>query len=102
MVDVFLVHHTMRIGSNPHAMVDAKNRNGRVPASEVLIVTSAVRNLIREDKIYQIQTVLQSGGTEGMQSMDQDLLRLVQQGKIDRTDAATVAENPDMFEKGIF
>ncbi len=83
-------------------LMQTKNRDGRVPASEVLIATSAIRNLIREDKIYQIQTVLQAGGTEGMQSMDQDLLRLVQQGKIDRSDAAMVADNPDMFEKGIF
>ncbi len=83
-------------------LMQTKDRNGRIPASEILIATSAIRNLIREDKIYQIQTVLQSGGTEGMQSMDQDLLRLVQQGKVSRGDAVLVADNPEMFEKGIF
>ena len=43
-----------------------KDGNGRVPASEILIANSAVKNLIREDKIYQIPSLLQQSSHEGM------------------------------------
>jgi len=79
-----------------------KSGNGRVPASEILMVNSAIRNLIREDKIYQIPSILQSGGHEGMQSLDQDLQRLVSQGLIGKNDAKQVADKPELFEKAIF
>ncbi len=83
-------------------LLPTKDRTGRIPASEILVANSAIRNLIREDKIYQIPTVLQSGGTEGMQTLDADLQRLVMQGKIAREDAAQIADNPDNFRKSIF
>ena len=79
-----------------------KSGEGRVPVSEILMVNSAVRNLIREDKIYQIPSIIQSGGQEGMQSLDQDLQRLVSQGVINKEDAKYVADNPELFEKAIF
>ena len=79
-----------------------KSGKGRVPASEILIANSAVRNLIREDKIYQIPSIIQSGAQEGMQSLDQDLQRLVSQGVIDKEEAKYVADNPELFEKAIF
>lgn len=83
-------------------LLPTKNRDGRVPAAEILVATTAVRNLIREDKIYQIPTVLQSGGTEGMQTLDSDLQRLLMQGTISREDAAQIADNPENFRKGLF
>lgn len=83
-------------------LLPTKDRTGRVPAAEILVATTAVRNLIREDKIYQIPTVLQSGGTEGMQTLDSDLQRLLMQGTIAREDAAQIADNPENFRKGIF
>ena len=83
-------------------LLQNREKNGRVPASEIMIANSAIRNLIREDKIYQIPTLIQSGGQEGMQSLDQDLQRLLQQGRIVREDAIKVAENSEVFEKGIF
>ena len=76
--------------------------NGRVPASEIMVANSAIRNLIREDKIYQIPTLIQSGGQDGMQSLDHDLQRLVQQGKVSREEAAIHANNTEIFEKGVF
>ncbi|MDP8228080.1 MAG: type IV pilus twitching motility protein PilT [Candidatus Electryoneaceae bacterium] len=71
---------------------------GRVAACEVMVANTAVRNLIREDKIYQIPSVIQSGGKAGMQSLDQDLQRLLHKGAIDRETAAIVAENKKLFE----
>ena len=83
-------------------LLSNSKKNGRVPASEIMIATSAIRNLIREDKIYQIPTLIQSGSKEGMQSLDGDLQRLLNQGVIDRNEAIAVAENPKIFEQGIF
>jgi len=70
---------------------------GRVVGLEIMIATVAVRNLIRENKIYQIPSIIQAGGKMGMQSLDQHLLTLVAEGKIDRTTAAQRADNPKLF-----
>ena len=67
-----------------------------------MIANPAVRNLIREDKIYQIPSLIQSGGKEGMQTLDQDLQRLLTQGLINREAALSIAEDPELFQKGIF
>jgi twitching motility protein PilT len=79
-----------------------KNKDGRIPACEIMIANTAVRNLIREDKIYQIPTLIQSGGADGMQSLDMDLQRLLNSGLIDRAQAAQIANTPELFENAIF
>ena len=76
--------------------------DGRVPACEIMIANTAIKNLIREDKIYQIPSLVQAGGKEGMQTLDQDLQRLLDQGLINRDDAIQIAEKPEIFEKGVF
>ena len=78
-----------------------KDGKSRVPACEVMIATTAIRNLIREDRIYQIPSIIQSGGVEGMQSLDQDLQRLVTQGNIERKTAKGIAENPKLFAQNV-
>ena len=83
-------------------LLQNRKKDGRVPVSEIMIANSAIRNLIRENKIYQIPSLVQAGGKEGMQSLDQDLQRLVQQGKIDTNDAINTADNSEIFEKGVF
>jgi twitching motility protein PilT len=70
---------------------------GRIVALEIMIATVAVRNLIRENKIYQIPSMIQSGGKVGMQALDQHLLTLVSEGKIERSVAAQRADNPKLF-----
>ncbi len=70
---------------------------GRIAVCEVMMATVAVRNLIREDKIYQIPSVIQAGGKSGMQSLDQNLLNLVAEGKIEKSVAAQRADNPKQF-----
>ncbi|HEY3019888.1 MAG TPA: hypothetical protein VGJ32_06825, partial [Solirubrobacteraceae bacterium] len=57
---------------------------GRVVASEVLVPTPAVRNLIREGKTHQIYSAIQTGVAHGMQTMDSALADLVRRGKITR------------------
>ena len=72
-------------------LLQTKDKKSRIPALEIMIATTAIRNLIREDRIYQIPSVMQAGGVEGMQTLDQDLQRLVSQGKIQRSAAAQIA-----------
>ena len=83
-------------------LLKTKSGTGRVAACEIMVANTAIKNLIREDKIYQIPSLIQAGGKEGMQTLDMDLQRLLHQGKIERTDAIKIAENPELFEKGIF
>jgi twitching motility protein PilT len=72
-----------------------KKGGGRVAAHEILIGTRAVRNLIRENKIAQMRSAMQTGQTDGMQTLDQSLKNLVMKGLIDRNDARRKADNPD-------
>lgn len=82
-------------------LLQTKDKKTRIPALEIMIATTAIRNLIREDRIYQIPSVMQAGGVEGMQTLDQDLQRLVSQGKIQRAAAAQIAENPKLFGSNV-
>ena len=83
-------------------LLQTRNKDARVPACEIMVANSAIRNLIREDKIYQIPTIIQAGAQEGMHTLDQDLQRLIQKGNIDKDSAIKIADNPEIFEKGIF
>ena len=83
-------------------LLKTKSGTGRVAACEIMVANTAIKNLIREDKIYQIPSLIQAGGKEGMQTLDMDLQRLLHQGKIERRDAIKIAENSELFEKGIF
>ncbi|MEG0071179.1 MAG: PilT/PilU family type 4a pilus ATPase [Raoultibacter sp.] len=53
-----------------------------VPAFEIMVANTAIRNLIREEKTHQIDSVIAAGGTEGMRTMDQSLFALCQSGRI--------------------
>ena len=82
-------------------LIPTKDGKGRIPACEVLISSTAVRNLIREDRIYQIPSLIQAGGTDGMQTLDQDLQRLVSQGLVERSVAQVIADNPKLFQSNV-
>jgi twitching motility protein PilT len=70
---------------------------GRVPALEILLANKAVGNLIRDNKTFQIKSVLQTGGTHGMCLLDASLAELVKSGAITREEAARNAEDPGRF-----
>lgn len=82
-------------------LLPLKDGNGRVPSLEIMIANAAVKNLIREEKTYQIPSVIQSGTKEGMQSLDQSLYNHVMNGLLDRKTAEEVANNPKMFVSGV-
>jgi twitching motility protein PilT len=74
-----------------------KTGGGRVACHEILIGTSAIRNLIREDKVAQMYSAIQTGGALGMQTMDQGLSDLVDKRLISREVAREKARFPENF-----
>jgi len=72
---------------------------GRTLCCEVLIANSAVRNLIREQKIEQIATIIQTGGKFGMVTMNQSLVELYKKQKISYQEAITRSTDPEDLKK---
>lgn len=72
---------------------------GRIAAREIMINTSAVANMIRESKISQIASVLETSSREGMHSMDQDIQRLYKEKKVSKDEAKLHMENPETLDK---
>lgn len=70
---------------------------GRVAAHEIMVATSAIKNLIREDKIAQMYSSIQTGAAHGMQTLDQCLQNLLNQGLVSRADAKAKSANKDSF-----
>jgi len=70
---------------------------GRIAAHEIMIGTPAIRNLIREDKVAQMYSAIQTGLNVGMQTLDQCLKELLSKGLITRKDARDKAKNREDF-----
>ncbi len=108
MVDVFPPHQQEQIrvqiaatleGIVTQQLIPKASREGRVAACEVLIATPACRNLIREGKTHQLYTVMQTGGPQGMQTMNTSLADLVRRGQITRDLALRRSSVPDELER---
>lgn len=78
-------------------LLPRKDGRGRVAAMEVLIATPAIKNLIREAKVHQIPSLVQTGSQYGMQTMDQSLEILLKRGLISQEVAYAVANDKRMF-----
>ncbi len=74
-----------------------KQSGGRIAAHEIMVGTPAIRNLIREAKIAQMYSAIQTGRKDGMQTLDQCLIELVEKGQIARQVAQTFAVNKAQF-----
>ncbi|TDQ37046.1 type IV pilus twitching motility protein PilT [Thiopseudomonas denitrificans] len=70
---------------------------GRIAAHEIMLGTPAIRNLIREDKVAQMYSAIQTGGSIGMQTLDSCLTKLLGSGKISRDSAREKAKTPENF-----
>lgn len=79
------------------SLLKTKDSSGRVAAHEIMIGTPAIRNLIRENKIAQMYSSIQTGQALGMQTMDQCLQRLVKENKISMADAKIMAVHGGNF-----
>ena len=71
---------------------------GRVAAHEIMIGTPAIRNLIREDKVAQMYSSIQTGQSIGMQTLDQNLEDLVARGIVSKQEARLKAANKEAFD----
>ena len=79
-------------------LLPTKGKAGRVAALEVLVNTPAVANLIRQGKLDQLETAMQSGGSMGMQTMDSALMQLVESAQISGKEAYRQANNKSKFQ----
>lgn len=107
MIDVFPPHQQPQIRSQlsnilmaicAQRLVPAIG-GGRVVAAEVMVANPAVRSVIREGKTHQLDTIIQTGADQGMQTMDRTLVKLIQQGVITYDDAREYAVNLEEFER---
>ena len=104
VIDVFPPHQQGQVRAQLAAtlqgvvcqtLVKKASGSGRVVATEVLVTTPAIGNLIREGKTYQITSMMQAGRGLGMHTMDQHLAELVDAGQITREAALEKAQEPD-------
>ena len=72
---------------------------GRVCAAEIMVANTAIRSIIREGKTHQLDTAIQTGASEGMQTMDRTLAKLVQQGTVTYDSAREYAVDVREFER---
>ena len=70
-----------------------------VPVFEIMVMNTAIRNLIREEKSYQIDSVIAAGGAQGMQTMDQGLFNVVKQGIVDKQVALQHANHQEALAR---
>jgi len=79
-------------------LLKTKDGGGRVAAHEIMLGIPAIRNLIRENKIAQMYSTIQTGQQYGMQTLDQCLTDLVRRNLITNQEARGKAMNPDNFK----
>ncbi len=108
VIDVFPPHQQDQVRAQLAAtlqgvvcqtLVKVASGKGRVVATEVMVITPAIANLIREGKTYQIPTALQAGRELGMFTMDQHLAELVDKGKITHAAAMEKAHDLDGLKR---
>jgi twitching motility protein PilT len=79
------------------SLLKTKDGSGRVAAHEIMVGTPAIRNLIRENKVAQMYSAIQTGQNLGMQTLDQCLLDLVRRNVVSSAEARNYAQNKDNF-----
>jgi twitching motility protein PilT len=107
IVDVFESDRRQQIRTQLAATVRAvvsqrllrRRSGGRVAAFEVMVATEPVRNLVREGKTHQLRNIIATNNGEGMQTLEQDLVRLMQEGHVTLEEAFTVANYPKDLER---
>lgn len=106
IIDVFPPHQQpqvrLQVSMSLSAVISQrlipKKGGGLIAAREIMINTPAIANLIRENKIAQIKTIIQTGADDGMVTMDQDLKRLVEEGTVEKEVAKLHMLNPNSLK----
>ena len=107
MIDVFPAEQQPQIRSQLSSILMAvcsqrlipAVSGGRIAACEILVANTAVRSIIRDGKTHQLDTAIQTGINEGMQTMDRTLAKLVHQGTITFDHALEYAVDPNEFKR---
>jgi twitching motility protein PilT len=108
IIDVFPPHQQTQVrvqlasslqGVVSQILLPRKDAKGRVAAREIMVMTPAIQNLIREGKTHMIYSAIETGAKFGMQPMDRALAMLVKQGLVDLEVAASKAHNQEDFRK---
>src|SRR5215212_2913535 len=108
VIDVFPAHQQDQVrvqlsvalmGVMTQQLLPTADGSGRIVASEVLVPTPAVRNLIREGKTHQIPSAMQTGSSVGMQTMDAALAGLIRAGKISQRLAESRSSTPEELRR---
>ncbi|MGH8861892.1 MAG: type IV pilus twitching motility protein PilT [Jatrophihabitantaceae bacterium] len=108
LIDIYPPHQQQQIraqlanclqGVVTQALAPTKDGNGRTIVCEVMVATSAIRNLIREGKVHQIPTFLQSSADVGMISFDQHLAQRYGEQLISKSTALELAHDPNEFKR---
>ena len=107
MVDVFPAHQQQQVRMQLSSVLQAVCAQrlvpaiggGRVAAAEIMITNPAIKSLIREGKTHQLDTAIQTGVSQGMQTMDRTLVKMVQTGVISYDDARDFAVDMTEFER---
>ena len=109
VIDVFPPHQQQQVRTQlagtlkaviSQQLLPRASGDGRIAAREILIVNSAVGNLIREGKTHQIYSAIEVGGKLGMRTLDKDLRRLVAEGLVTLDAAVAKASRPDAVTSG--
>lgn len=82
-------------------LLNRADGSGRIQAMEIMHATPAVRNLIRDARVYQMQSILQTGHSIGMRTLDMHLAQLSRQGIITREAALLASANPQELAEQI-
>lgn len=85
------------VGVISQTLCKTRDGNGRVAAHEIMLGTPAIRNLIREAKVAQMYSAIQTGNGFGMQTLDQSLADLVKRGQVTPAEARSKAKIPENF-----
>jgi twitching motility protein PilT len=108
IIDVFPPHQQAQVrvqlasslqGVLTQALIPTKDGQGRIAGVEIMIPNGAIRNLIREGKIFQIPSVMQTSQGEGMQTLDAALATLVRSNQISRDEAIKRCHEPEEFTR---
>lgn len=105
IIDIFPSHQQQQIRLQVSMTLNAvisqqlipKDGGGRVATREIMLNTPAISNLVRENKIAQIKTIIQTNAEEGMITMDQDLINMFNDGQISKETAQSHMTNPELL-----
>lgn len=108
IIDVFPPHQQQQVklqladclqGVVSQLLLPHASGKGRVLATEIMVATAGIRNLIREEEVEQIPTLMQTGTQYGMKTMDKSLKELTQKGEITLEVAMSKVKNPEEFKQ---